>query len=141
MKRIKLDDIKRVITAVGWGAFSSSYVNDIAEKIAEDVRKDVEESSAFMDDGFWNDDDVRLAIGRVVLDRLGDVDTVKKYIRKLGCWYAEKEKLEDMVERLCTRLDIVSHTFMVRDGHTVRESKELIEDARKLLEEYKDETE
>ena len=39
--------------------------------VLEDVIDDIKTSSAWEDDGHYNDDDVRLAIGRVVMKRLG----------------------------------------------------------------------
>lgn len=35
------------------------------------VKANVEETSAWHDEGFYNDDDIRLAIGRVLLAQLG----------------------------------------------------------------------
>ena len=36
-----------------------------------DVKSDVEETSAWHDEGFYTDDDIRYAIGRVLLKRIG----------------------------------------------------------------------
>lgn len=49
--------------------------SDYARKMTEDetfiraVQKDVEESSAWQDEEYYNDDDVRLAIGRVIMKK------------------------------------------------------------------------
>lgn len=37
----------------------------------EDVIKNVMETSAWDDEGYYNDDDIRLAIGRELMARLG----------------------------------------------------------------------
>lgn len=60
--------------SVGW-----EYANRILKHktentkhtFMEDVINDVIESSAWDDEGDYSDDDVRLAIGRVFMDRLG----------------------------------------------------------------------
>lgn len=44
------------------------YIQPIAEAITEAVAQDIYESA---DPSEWNDDDVRLAIGRVLCKRLG----------------------------------------------------------------------
>lgn len=59
-------------------AISNEYVNFILEHteeengntFAEDVIDDVMCSSAWDDEGYYNDDDIRLSIGRVLIDRL-----------------------------------------------------------------------
>ena len=45
--------------------------NYIGNTFMEDVIEDVMCSSAWDDEGYYNDDDIRLAIGRVLMDRLG----------------------------------------------------------------------
>ena len=45
--------------------------NYIGNTFMEDVIEDVMRSSAWDDEGYYNDDDIRLAIGRVLMDRLG----------------------------------------------------------------------
>jgi hypothetical protein len=65
-------------------AVSSEYVGPILSQkergeepgrenktILEDIIEDVLTSSAWDEDGYYNDDDIRLAIGRVLIDRLG----------------------------------------------------------------------
>jgi len=47
---------------------SDEYWRSIAESIADDVVEDVQETA---DPDEWNEDDIRLAIGRVLCDRLG----------------------------------------------------------------------
>lgn len=43
----------------------------IGNTFMEDVIEDVMCSSAWDDEGYYNEDDIRLAIGRVLIDRLG----------------------------------------------------------------------
>jgi len=35
------------------------------------VKQNVEETSAWSDEGYYTDDDIRLAIGRVIMDKFG----------------------------------------------------------------------
>lgn len=52
-------------------AISDDYVYDIRSKIQDDVVLDVMETSAYGEDGTWNDDDIKLAVGRVLLRKMG----------------------------------------------------------------------
>lgn len=60
-----------------WWVMSKATSDEYAERILEhdgfmeDVIADVMECSAWEDEGYYNEDDVRLAIGRVLIDRLG----------------------------------------------------------------------
>ena len=71
--------IELEITQVMRMAVGSDYARYILEDkgedgistIMEDVIDDVMCASAWGDSGFYNDDDIRLAIGRVLMDRLG----------------------------------------------------------------------
>ena len=49
------------------GPISQDYIKAIAENIVEDVAQDIYETA---DRNKWNDDDVRLAVGRVLCKRL-----------------------------------------------------------------------
>lgn len=49
------------------GPISQDYIRPIAEKIAKDVAKDIYEAA---DPENWNEDDVRLAVGRVLCKKL-----------------------------------------------------------------------
>ncbi len=57
------------------GCYARYILNDKCEDdertFTEAVIDDVMECSAWEDEGFYNDDDIRLAIGRVLMDRLG----------------------------------------------------------------------
>ena len=46
---------------------STDYVGNIIDEILDDVMDDVELTA----DKEWNEDDIRLAVGRVICDRLG----------------------------------------------------------------------
>ena len=76
--------IENEIRMILMHAVSSEYVRYILEHteedadgypvsptFLEDVIEDVKCSSAWDDEGYYNDDDIRLAIGRVLIDRLG----------------------------------------------------------------------
>ena len=59
-------------------AISDDYVGDILEHknelgvtLMEDIVQNVLETSAWEDEGYYNDDDIRLAIGRELSARLG----------------------------------------------------------------------
>lgn len=75
---------------------------------------------------------------KFIIECVNKVHNANGLIRKLGCWYAEKEKLEDMVAKLRIRLASINFNYCGY-GPDFNSNKELIDDARKLLEEYKDE--
>lgn len=41
------------------------------EAFSSAVKKNVEETSAWAEEGYYNEDDIRLAIGRIVMDKFG----------------------------------------------------------------------
>ena len=41
------------------------------DEFCESVRQNIEETSAWQDEGYYNDDDIRLAIGRVIMSQFG----------------------------------------------------------------------
>lgn len=51
-------------------SISDDYVSELTNAIAEDVYQDVDETA---DPGEWNEDDVRLALGRVLLRKCGRI--------------------------------------------------------------------
>ena len=76
--------IENEIRMILMGAVSSEYVRfilehtekdedyeEIGNTFLEDVVEDVMYSSAWDDEGYYNEDDIRLAIGRVLINRLG----------------------------------------------------------------------
>lgn len=52
-------------------AISDDYVYDIRHAILDEVVADVVETSAFGENHTWNDDDIKLAVGRVLMNKLG----------------------------------------------------------------------
>lgn len=54
-------------------AVGSDYAYYISnnDEFLEAVLKDVEETSAWKDEGYYTDDDIRLAIGRVIMEKFG----------------------------------------------------------------------
>lgn len=71
--------IENEIRMIMKNAVSSEYARYILEHeneetastFMEDVIEDVMCSSAWDDEGYYNDDDIKLAIGRVLINRLG----------------------------------------------------------------------
>lgn len=69
--------IEHRITMILMNAVSSEYTRDILEHeneqqdtFMEDVVEDVMCASGWDEEGYYNDDDIRLAIGRVFMERL-----------------------------------------------------------------------
>ena len=84
MTREDKRNIEREIYQIMRSATGSDYARCILEDkekdeeygytgntFMEDVIENVLETSAWDDDGYYNEDDIRLAIGRVLIDRLG----------------------------------------------------------------------
>lgn len=83
MNKVERKEIESTILRLMASVTSSEYARDILNSELreeyEDVGRtfmdavidDVLDCSAWEDDGYYNDDDVRLAIGRVFMDRLG----------------------------------------------------------------------
>lgn len=71
--------IENEIRMIMQNAVSSEYARYILEHeneetentFMDDVIDDVMCASAWDEEGYYNDDDIRLAIGRVLIDRLG----------------------------------------------------------------------
>ena len=87
MRKMNKEDrkiIENEIRIILMGAISSEYVRyileyaeedengeQIGETFIDDAIEDVICSSAWDDEGYYNEDDIRLSIGRVLIDRLG----------------------------------------------------------------------
>ena len=87
MRKMSKEDRKVIegeIRMMLMAAVSSDYVRyilehkerdeedeEIGNTFMEDVVENVMCSSAWDNEGYYNDDDIRLAIGRVLIDRLG----------------------------------------------------------------------
>jgi hypothetical protein len=59
--------VRRCLVDILWQSCSSSYAEILTDELLEDVVRDVCECAG----DNWNDDDVRLALGRVLVNRLG----------------------------------------------------------------------
>lgn len=84
MRRMNEKDGRTIqlhILGIMASATSSEYARHILEHrcevtentLMEDVVDDVMCASAWDDEGYYNDDDIRLAIGRVLMERMGVV--------------------------------------------------------------------
>lgn len=69
-ERLK-DDVHYFLDRNLKSAISDDYVYDIRRAILDEVVSDVAETSAFKENGIWNDDDIKLAVGRVLMNKLG----------------------------------------------------------------------
>lgn len=75
-------ELKNDIVNIMNRAISSEYINKILnqhdyisdETLIDAVIKNVLETSAWEDEGYYNEDDIRLAIGRELVARLGAED-------------------------------------------------------------------
>ena len=61
-------DAYRLLSLSAGSDYASIIMED--EEFYEEIKSDVEETSAWRDEGYYNDDDIRLAIGRCLLHRL-----------------------------------------------------------------------
>lgn len=62
-------DMKNILSKAIGEERARFFVNHMVKFVYE-VKEDVEECSAWRDEGIYNDDDVRLAIGRILFDYL-----------------------------------------------------------------------
>lgn len=82
MTKAEKKEIEFKISEIMRSAVSSEYTRYILEQeddvtkntFMEDVIEDVMETSAWKNEGYYNDDDIRLAIGREFVARLGAED-------------------------------------------------------------------
>ena len=76
MNEVQKKEIKMLINKIMIDAVSSDYASYILEHtkkrktFVDDVIEDVMCASAWEEEGYYNDDDIRLAIGRVLMERL-----------------------------------------------------------------------
>lgn len=59
-------DIKRILIL----SVSDDYIKNILDVIEDDIIRDVVECSSYEDDGLYTEDDIKLAIGRVLMNRI-----------------------------------------------------------------------
>ena len=82
MTKTERKEIEFKVSEIMRRAVSSEYTRYILEQeddvtentFMEDVIKNVMETSAWEDEGYYSDDDIRLAIGREFVARLGAED-------------------------------------------------------------------
>jgi hypothetical protein len=65
------DAVKLFLDVQFRDAISDDYRYDIRRAIQDDVVADVVETSDFRENGNWNQDDIKLAVGRVLIARMG----------------------------------------------------------------------
>lgn len=78
MNKEEKKEIEHEVTEIMRNAVSREYAKYILEQednitgntFMEDVIRNVMEASAWEDEGYYNDDDIRLAIGRELMARL-----------------------------------------------------------------------
>ena len=51
-------------------AISDDYLEEVIVGLKDEVIDDVKETSAYGDNGCWNNDDIKLALGRVLLNKI-----------------------------------------------------------------------
>ena len=82
MRKMTTDERKQMeyeVTEVMRNAVSSEYARYILEHedeetentLMEDIIQNVLDTSAWEDEGYYNEDDIRLAVGRELMARLG----------------------------------------------------------------------
>ena len=71
MKHIPFEELSPIVREFLAPAVSDEYARKIAENETEflsRVREDIETASAWSDEEYYNDSDVRYAIGRIILE-------------------------------------------------------------------------
>ena len=64
-------DVRSFLVRELKSAISDDYLYDICRAIRDEVLWDVKETSAWSENRTWNDDDIKLAVGRVLMNKLG----------------------------------------------------------------------
>ena len=64
-------DVRSFLVRELKSAISDDYFYDICRAIRDEVLWDVKETSAWSENRTWNDDDIKLAVGRVLMKKLG----------------------------------------------------------------------
>lgn len=76
INEVQKKEIKMLINKIMTSAVSSDYASYILEHtkkrktFVDDVIEDVMCASAWEEEGYYNEDDIRLSIGRVLMERL-----------------------------------------------------------------------
>lgn len=64
-------DVRSFLVRELKSAISEDYLYDICRAIRDEVLWDVKETSAWTKNRTWNDDDIKLSVGRVLMKKLG----------------------------------------------------------------------
>lgn len=64
-----INEVKNILDKSTSSEYSMAIANN--DEFINAVQEDVETTSAWEDEGYYNDDDIRLAIGRVIMDKFG----------------------------------------------------------------------
>lgn len=72
-KTIPMEEFRSELQTILQKSTGSDYASYLShdDEFCRDVKQNVEETSAWRDEGYYNDDDIRLAIGRTILDFVG----------------------------------------------------------------------
>lgn len=65
------DSVKLFLDVQFRDAISDEYRYDIRKAIFDDVVADVVENSNFRKTGYWNKEDIKLTVGRVLIAKMG----------------------------------------------------------------------
>ena len=65
----KREQVEKIVERILSSSITKDYIHRIVDVILDDVVADVNETA---DADNWNEDDVRLAIGRIILKKFGE---------------------------------------------------------------------
>lgn len=68
-RKILINEVNNVLSQSTSSEYSMVIANN--DEFINAVQEDVEITSAWEDEGSYNEDDIRLAIGRVIMDKFG----------------------------------------------------------------------
>ena len=73
MEEIPMDEFLDVLRQILLDGLSKDHVSALCycDEFVNDVKQNVEQTSAWGDEGYYNDDDVKLAVGRIICDKFG----------------------------------------------------------------------
>lgn len=69
--KISMDEFREEVREILAFSVGNEYAFDLVsdDNFILEVKTDVEQTSAWEDEGYYNDSDIRLAIGRIILNR------------------------------------------------------------------------
>lgn len=62
------EELKRILASACGGDYAACIADN--ENFCAEVERNVQETSAWENEGYYTDDDIRLAVGRVLMDKL-----------------------------------------------------------------------